>query len=365
MQPARRALPHVARAHGVATAMLSLLLAAWVAGQGQALEMSYPAEPGLTGVTVRWSGHARAVRAARRPLARDRRRRSRLAARRSRRRRHVHATRTAARASCASPSWCAPSNIRRRSCRSRSATSSSAPRIRRARTAKAPRRARSTTRSRRSAIGATPFEVPVRGAKDGRNFGHRRVFNGQPRAPHSGADLRAHDGHADLRGEPRPRRPRQGAVLQRQRRLHRPRLRPLSRPTCTCRRSTSPSATSWSEASSSAWPARRGASRARICIGACGSSTPASTRSRWFEWGRSDGASSEQPTRAQRSLSLRQRQEIQALLRPQARIACRSVRGPGSLLIARHAADRRLARPDTGQFELRLGPPTARRGLFC
>jgi murein DD-endopeptidase MepM/ murein hydrolase activator NlpD len=38
------------------------------------------------------------------------------------------------------------------------------------------------------------FEVPVRGAKDGRNFGHRRVFNGQPRAPHSGADLRAGTG---------------------------------------------------------------------------------------------------------------------------------------------------------------------------
>jgi murein DD-endopeptidase MepM/ murein hydrolase activator NlpD len=36
--------------------------------------------------------------------------------------------------------------------------------------------------------------VPVRGAKDGRNFGHRRVFNGQPRAPHSGADLRATTG---------------------------------------------------------------------------------------------------------------------------------------------------------------------------
>ena len=35
------------------------------------------------------------------------------------------------------------------------------------------------------------FVAPIHGAKDGRNFGHRRVFNGQPRAPHSGADLRA------------------------------------------------------------------------------------------------------------------------------------------------------------------------------
>ena len=37
--------------------MLSLLLTTWVAGQGQAFEMSFPTEPGLTGVTVRWSGH--------------------------------------------------------------------------------------------------------------------------------------------------------------------------------------------------------------------------------------------------------------------------------------------------------------------
>jgi murein DD-endopeptidase MepM/ murein hydrolase activator NlpD len=36
-----------------------------------------------------------------------------------------------------------------------------------------------------------PFVAPIHGAKDGKNFGHRRVFNGQPRAPHSGADLRA------------------------------------------------------------------------------------------------------------------------------------------------------------------------------
>ncbi len=41
---------------------------------------------------------------------------------------------------------------------------------------------------------SAPFGPPIPGATDGRNFGHRRVFNGQPRAPHSGADLRARTG---------------------------------------------------------------------------------------------------------------------------------------------------------------------------
>jgi murein DD-endopeptidase MepM/ murein hydrolase activator NlpD len=39
-----------------------------------------------------------------------------------------------------------------------------------------------------------PFVVPIEGASGGRNFGHRRVFNGEPRAPHSGTDLRASTG---------------------------------------------------------------------------------------------------------------------------------------------------------------------------
>ena len=48
-----------------------------------------------------------------------------------------------------------------------------------------------------------PFDIPIPGEKSGTNFGHRRVFNGEPRAPHAGADLRAKTGtpiHATNRG---------------------------------------------------------------------------------------------------------------------------------------------------------------------
>ncbi len=48
------------------------------------------------------------------------------------------------------------------------------------------------------------FIVPIPGVTGGRNFGHRRVFNDQPRAPHSGADLTAATGteiHATNRGK--------------------------------------------------------------------------------------------------------------------------------------------------------------------
>ncbi|HEY2829749.1 MAG TPA: M23 family metallopeptidase, partial [Thermoanaerobaculia bacterium] len=47
-----------------------------------------------------------------------------------------------------------------------------------------------------------PFTVPIPGAS-GTNFGSRRIFNGEPRAPHSGADLHATRGtpvHATNRG---------------------------------------------------------------------------------------------------------------------------------------------------------------------
>ena len=47
------------------------------------------------------------------------------------------------------------------------------------------------------------FTIPIEGDTSGTNFGERRVFNGQPRAPHSGADLKASTGtpvHATNRG---------------------------------------------------------------------------------------------------------------------------------------------------------------------
>ncbi len=46
------------------------------------------------------------------------------------------------------------------------------------------------------------FKIPIPG-ETGTNFGHRRIFNGQTRAPHSGADLHAATGtpiHATNRG---------------------------------------------------------------------------------------------------------------------------------------------------------------------
>jgi murein DD-endopeptidase MepM/ murein hydrolase activator NlpD len=173
--------------------MLSLALAAWVAGQGQALQMSYPAEPGLTGVTVRWSGHQV-------PFAH---RGDRWLA-------TVGVDLDSAPGDHAVDVTFAYEDGRTRLMREPIVVRGEqypttelqveeryvelSPEDQ----ARADREAAET-----SAIYDTftperfwsdAFEVPVRGAKDGRNFGHRRVFNGQPRAPHSGADLRATTG---------------------------------------------------------------------------------------------------------------------------------------------------------------------------
>jgi murein DD-endopeptidase MepM/ murein hydrolase activator NlpD len=54
----------------------------------------------------------------------------------------------------------------------------------------------------REAYWKDPFVVPIAG-ETGTNFGHRRVFNGQARAPHAGADLHAATGtpiHSTNRG---------------------------------------------------------------------------------------------------------------------------------------------------------------------
>lgn len=173
--------------------MLSLLMSAWIAGQGQALQMSYPAEPELLGVTVRWSGHdVPFVRRGDRWLA------------------AVGVDLDSRPGDHAVDVTFAYEDGRKRTVREPVTVRAEqypttelqveeryvelAPEDQ----ARAEREAAET-----SAIYDTftperywsePFQVPVQGAKDGRNFGHRRVFNGQPRSPHSGADLRAGTG---------------------------------------------------------------------------------------------------------------------------------------------------------------------------
>ena len=58
-----------------------------------------------------------------------------------------------------------------------------------------------------------PFTSPLPGVAGGRNFGHRRFFNGQARNPHSGADLRAAAGTPDICSQRRANRTGRGAVL--------------------------------------------------------------------------------------------------------------------------------------------------------
>jgi murein DD-endopeptidase MepM/ murein hydrolase activator NlpD len=173
--------------------MWSLLAAAWVAGQGQPLQMMYPAEPGLSGVTVRWSGHdVPFMKSGDRWLA------------------IVGVDLDSKPGDHAVDVTFKYDDGRMRVVREPVAvTSGTYPttelqveerfvELSPEDQARADREAAET-----SAIYDTftpqrywtePFDIPVRGAKDGRNFGHRRVFNGQPRAPHSGADLRATTG---------------------------------------------------------------------------------------------------------------------------------------------------------------------------
>lgn len=169
---------------------LALLAAAVVALQGQALQLEQPDEPGLEGVTVSWQGH------------------------------HVPFVRRGA-------GWMTvigvdldvhagdyTADVELRYSDGRTATRAQPIEVRgkdyptteltvepkyvelspenRARAARESREiaaiyAELTPRS----YWTQPFAVPIPGVEGGRNFGHRRVFNGQPRAPHSGADLRA------------------------------------------------------------------------------------------------------------------------------------------------------------------------------
>ena len=173
--------------------MLSLLLAGFVAGQGQALLLSYPAESGLTGVSVRWSGHAVPfVRHDDRWLATvgvdlDSRPGDHA----------VDVTFTYADGHARSHSE--PIVVRAEqypttelTVEERYVELSPEDQARSEREAAETRAIYDTFTPERYWTDA--FQVPVQGANDGRNFGHRRVFNGQPRAPHSGADLRARTG---------------------------------------------------------------------------------------------------------------------------------------------------------------------------
>ena len=173
--------------------MLSLLLAAWVAGQGQALQMSFPAEAGLTGVTVRWSGHAVPF-----TLRGDRWLATVGVDLDSRPGDHAVDV-TFQYADGRTRVVREPIEVRAEQypttelqVEERFVELSPADQARADREAAETSAIYDTFTAER--YWSEAFGVPVRGAADGRNFGHRRVFNGQARAPHSGADLRASTG---------------------------------------------------------------------------------------------------------------------------------------------------------------------------
>lgn len=173
--------------------MLSLMLAAWVAGQGQALQLSFPAEPGLTGVAVRWSGHPVPF-----TLRGDRWLATVGVDLDSRPGDHavdVTFTYEDGRTRVVRE----PIEVRAEKypttelqVEERYVELSPEDQARAEREAAETSAIYDTFTAER--FWSDGFAVPVRGAADGRNFGHRRVFNGQPRAPHSGADLRASTG---------------------------------------------------------------------------------------------------------------------------------------------------------------------------
>lgn len=182
--------------------MLSLLMAALVIGQGQALALAYPAEPDLAGVTVRWSGHSVPfVRRGDQWLAtvgvdldsRPGEHAVDVTFRYADGRTRVHRE---------------PIMVNQGqypttelTVAERYVELSPEDQARAEREAAETSAIYDTFTSER--FWSAAFDVPVQGATDGRNFGHRRVFNGQPRAPHSGADLRARTGtviHAANRG---------------------------------------------------------------------------------------------------------------------------------------------------------------------
>lgn len=173
--------------------MLSLLLAAFSAAQGQALELEYPTEPNLVGVAVQWSNHSVPFVAVgehwRATVGVD------LDSRPG-----DHAVEVTFRyADGHTRVQREPIEVRGQQYPTTELTVEDRyVELNPEDQARAEREGRET-----NAIYDTltpqrywtaPFRVPVEGATDGRNFGHRRVFNGQPRAPHSGADLRARTG---------------------------------------------------------------------------------------------------------------------------------------------------------------------------
>jgi murein DD-endopeptidase MepM/ murein hydrolase activator NlpD len=173
--------------------VLSLLLSVLVAGQGQALEISYPNEPGLTGIAVMWSG--RSV-----PFVHRGDRWLTTVGVDLDSRAGAHAVNvTFSYADGRMRVQQEPVTVRAEkypttelTVEDRYVELSPEDQARADREGAQINAIYDTFTPER--YWSEAFLVPVDGATDGRNFGHRRVFNGQPRAPHSGADLRARTG---------------------------------------------------------------------------------------------------------------------------------------------------------------------------